>query len=151
IVSPAAAARHLLAAAELGGEVGPAVEFARLAAADAVRRAGYEDAVRLLSAALALTGPDSDRGELLCALGEAALAAGDPSRARAAYAEATELARPTRRAELLAAAALGRAGGQGGFEMDLRDPDRVAVLTEALRAQREDDSPTRAALLGRLS
>jgi tetratricopeptide (TPR) repeat protein len=151
IVSPAAAARHLLAAAELGREVGQAVEFARLAAADAVRRAGYEDAVRLLSAALALTGPDSDRGELLCALGDAALAAGDPARARAAYAEATELARRTGRAELLAAAALGRAGGQGGFEMDLRDPDRVAVLTEALRAQREDDSPTRAALLGRLS
>jgi predicted ATPase len=69
---PAAAARHLLAAAELGGETGPAVEFACLAAADAVRRAGYEDAVRLLSAALAVAGPCSDRGELLCALGEAA-------------------------------------------------------------------------------
>ena len=106
-VGPAAAARHLLAAAELGGETGPAVEFARLAAADAVRRVGYEDAVRLLSAALALAGPDSDRGELLCALGEAALAGGDP--------------------------------------------DRVTVLTEALRAQPDDDSPARAALLGRLS
>jgi tetratricopeptide (TPR) repeat protein len=150
-VGPAAAARHLLAAAELGGETEPAVEFARLAAADAVRRAGYEDAVRLLSAALALADPDRDRGELLCALGEAALAAGDPARARAAYAEATGLARRTGRAELLAAAALGLAGGQGGFEIDLRDPDRVAVLTEALRAQPDDDAPTRAALLGRLS
>ncbi len=150
-VGPAAAARHLLAAAELGGEAGRAVEFARLAAADAVRRAGYEDAVRLLSAALAFAGPGSDRGELLCALGEAALAAGDPDRARAAYAEAAELARRTSRAELLAAAALGVAGGQGGFEIDLRDPDRVAVLTEALEAQPEGDSRARAALLGRLS
>jgi AAA ATPase domain len=150
-VGPAAAARHLLAAAELGGEAGPAVEFARLAAADAVRRVGYEDAVRLLSAALAVAGPGSDRGELLCALGEAALAAGDPAGARAAYAEATELARRTGRAELLAAAALGVAGGPGGFEIDLRDPDRVAVLTEALEAQPDGDSPARAGLLGRLS
>ncbi|HEY3952158.1 MAG TPA: AAA family ATPase [Streptosporangiaceae bacterium] len=150
-IGPAAAARHLLAAAELGGEAGPAVEFALLAAADAVRRAGYEDAVRLLSAALAFAAPGSDRGEVLCALGEAALAAGDPDRARAAYAEAAELARRTSRAELLAAAALGVAGGQGGFEIDLRDPDRVAVLTEALDAQPGGDSNPRAALLGRLS
>jgi tetratricopeptide (TPR) repeat protein len=148
---PAAAARHLLAAAELGGEAEPAVELARLAAADAVRRAGYEDAVRLLSAALAVAGPGGDRGELLCALGEAALAAGDPAGARTAYAEATELARRTGRTELLAAAALGVAGGQGGFEIDLRDPGRVAVLTEALAAQPDGDSATRAALLGRLS
>jgi AAA ATPase domain len=151
IAGPAAAARHLLAAAELGGEAGQAVEFARLAAADAVRRAGYEDAVRLLSAALALAGPSGGRGELLCALAEAALAGGDPDRARAAYAEAAELARRTGQAELLAAAALGVAGGQGGFEIDLRDPDRVAVLTEALEAQQDGDSRARAALLGRLS
>ena len=148
---PAPAARHLLAAAEVGGETGPALEFARLAAADAVRRLGYEDAVQLLSAALALAGPNDGRGELLCAMGEAALATGDRERARGAYAEATELARRTGRAELLAAAALGVAGGQGGFEIDLRDPDRVTVLTEALQAQPEGDSPARAALLGRLS
>ncbi len=152
-VGPAPAARHLLAAAEVGGEAGPALEFARLAAADAVRRLGYEDAVRLLSAALALAGPGGGRGELLCALGEAALATGDRDGARAAYAEATELARRTGRAELLAAAALGAAGGQGGFEIDLRDPDRVAVLTEALQAQPEGDStcpgrPARTALAG---
>ena len=151
IATPAAAAQHLLAAAELGGQAGQAVEFARLAAADAVRRGGYEDAVRLLSAALAVAGPEAERGEPLCALGEAALAAGDPDLARAAYAQAAELARRTGQAELLAAAALGTAGGQGGFEVDLRDPDRVAVLTEALQAQPNRDSRTRAALLGRLS
>ena len=150
-VGPAAAARHLLAAAQLGGEAAPAVEFARLAAADAVRRVGYEDAVRLLSAALAFADPDNDRGEVLCALAEAALAAGDPDRARDAYAEAAELARRTGRAELLAAAALGVTGGHGGFEIDLRDPDRVPTLTEALKAQPDGDSKARAALLGRLS
>ena len=151
LAGPAAAARHLLAAAEVGGDTGPAVEFARLAAADAVRRLGYEDAARLLAAALVLAGPDAGRGDLLCALGEAALAAGDRDGARAAYAEATDLARRTGRPEVLAAAALGMAGGQGGFEVDLRDPDRVAVLTEALKAQPEGDSRARATLLGRLS
>jgi tetratricopeptide (TPR) repeat protein len=148
---PAGAARHLLAAAELGGEAGPAVEFARLAAADAMRRGGYEDAARLLAAAVAVAGPDIDRGELLCPLAEAALAAGDPDRARAVYAEAAELARRTDRPDLLAAAALGLAGGQDGFEIDLRDPDRVAILTEALEALPDGDSTARAAVLGRLS
>ena len=148
---PAAAARHLMAAAELGGEAGPAVEFAQLAAADAVRQVGYEDAVRLLSAALAVADSGGDRGELLCALGEAALAAGDPDGARASFDEAAELARRTGHAELLAAAALGMAGGRGGFEVDLRDPDRVAVLRQALSAQPDGDSQARAALLGRLS
>jgi hypothetical protein len=42
-------------------------------------------------------------------------------------------------------------GGRGGFEVDLRDPDRVAVLAEGLRAQPEGDSAARARLLGRLS
>lgn len=151
IGDPAAAARHLLAAAELGGQAGPAVELAWLAAADAVRRGGYEDAARLLSAALVVAGSGIDRGGLLCALAEAALAAGEPGRARAAYAEAAELARRTDRPELLAGAALGLAGGRGGFEIDLRDPDRVAVLTEALEALPPSDSPARAAVLGRLS
>ena len=151
IAGPAGAARHLLAAAELGGEAGPAVEFARLAAADAAQRLGYEEASRLLSAALPLAATASERAELLCALGEAALAAGDHAGARAAYARAAELARRTGRQDLVAAAALGLAGGQGGFEIDLRDPDRVSVLTEALQAQPEGDSATRAILLGRLS
>lgn len=150
-VGPAAAAGHLLAAAELGGKPGPAVEFARLAAADAARRTGYEDAVRLLDSALPHATAGSDRGELLSELGEVALAAGYQDRARQAYEEAAELARQIASPELLAAAALGVAGGRGGFEVDLLDPDRVAVLAEGLRAQPEGDSAARARLLGRLS
>jgi tetratricopeptide (TPR) repeat protein len=150
-IGPAAAARHLLAAAELGGKAAPAVAFARLAAADATRRTGYEDAVRLLDCALPLAGTGHDRGGLLTELGEAALAAGDQDRARRAYEAAAELARQIASADLLAAAALGLAGGHGGFEVDLRDPDRVAVLAEGLRAQPEGDSAARALLLGRLS
>jgi hypothetical protein len=150
-VGPAAAAWHLLAAAELGGKAGPAVEFARLAAADATRRTGYEDALRLLESALPHATAGTGRGGVLSELGEAALAAGDQARARRSYEEAAELARQAGSPELLAAAALGLAGGRGGFEVDLRDPDRVAVLAEGLRAQPEGDSAARARLLGRLS
>ena len=107
--------------------------------------------VRLLSAALAVAGPGSDRGDLLCALGEKVLAASEaPAGPRRGWSEATELARRTGRAELLAAAALGVAGGRGQFEIDLRDPDRVAMLTEALEAQPDGNLGTRAALLGQL-
>ena len=151
VIGPAPAARHLLAAAEMGGKWG--------------RRwssPGWPRPMRCVgSATRTRCGccrprwpwlvPAATGGELLCALGEAALATGDRDGARAAYAEAAEVARRTGRAELLAAAALGAAGGQGGFEIDLRDPDRVAALTEALQAQPEGDSRARAALLGRLS
>jgi tetratricopeptide (TPR) repeat protein len=151
VADPAAAARHLLAAARLGGDTAAAVEFARLAATEAVRRLGYEDAVRLLTEALAVPPEPEDRAELLCELAEAALAAGDPERARAAYTEAAAIARRTRDPELLAAAALGLSGGREGFEIDLRDPDRAAVLTEALETLPPGDSGTCAAVLARLS
>lgn len=149
----AGAARHLLAAARLGemGVAAEAVELARVAAADATRRAGHEDAVRLLAEALTVCSDGGERGGLLCELGEAALAVGDPERARAAYTEAAELARRTDRPHLLATSALGLAGGRGGFEIDLRDPERVAVLTEALDALPRDRSAQRVELLARLS
>jgi len=147
------AAWHLLAAVGLGEAAlaADAVELARSAAADATRRAGHEDAVRLLVEALAVCPGTADRGGLLCELGEAALAAGDPERARAAYTEAAEVARRAGRPDLLATAALGLAGGRGGFEIDLRDPERVVVLTEALDALPPGDSGPRVALLARLS
>jgi hypothetical protein len=92
-----------------------------------------------------------DRGELLCALGEAALAAGDRDRARSAFADAAAHARRQPRPEVLAAAALGRTGGAAGFEVDLADPDRVVLLEEALAALPSADSAQRCALSARLS
>ena len=86
--------------------------------------------MRLSSAALALAGPDGDRGELAVRAGRGGAGDRGPGRGRAVDAEAAEVARRTGRADLLAAAALGVAGGQGGFEIDLRDPDRQAVPTE---------------------
>jgi tetratricopeptide (TPR) repeat protein/nucleoside-triphosphatase THEP1 len=155
--APAEAARHLLAAAELGAPSAEAVRCAWVAAADAARRTAYEDAVSLLTSALAVIAdtatddPLQDRGALLCALGEAALAAGQPAKARDAYLEAARYARLRGQPDRLAAAALGLAGGADGFELDLLDPDRVSVLDEALRTLPDTDSPVRAALLARLS
>ena len=150
-LGPAPAARHLLAAAELGGEAGPAVEFARLAAADAVRRSATRTRCGCCRPRWPWLVPTAT-GANCCARW-----------ARRPWRPGTRTGRAPRTpkppswpagpagAELLAAAALGVAGGQGGFEIDLRDPDRVAVLTEALKAQPEGDSTARAALLGRLS
>ena len=91
------------------------------------------------------------RGVLLCALGEAALAAGDPARSRRAFTEAAAHARRHAQPELLAAAALGLTGGAAGFEVDLADPDRVAPLEEALAALPAADSGLRSAVSARLS
>jgi hypothetical protein len=157
IGDPAEGAHQLLAAARLSGdpaEAGRAAAAGAEAARVAVRHTAYEAAVRWLADSLTVLVDASgapDRGELLCALGEAALAAGDPTRARAAFAEATELARRQARPELLAAAALGRTGGVAGFEIDLADPDRVTLLEEALTALPTADSALRSATSARLS
>jgi hypothetical protein len=137
IDDPAGFAHQLLAAARLSGEPREAAAAAS-AGADAARaameRTAYEDATAWLEAALAVLpadGDEPDRGELLCDLGDAALAAGDTARSRSAYAAAASHARRHRLPALLAAAALGTTGGQAGFEVDLADPDRVALLEEA--------------------
>jgi hypothetical protein len=150
-------AHQQLAAARLSGEPDEARAAAQRCAAaarTAVERTAYEDAVGRLQDALAVLagvpgGPD--RGALLCALGEAALAAGDPAGARRAFAEAAARARHHDQPELLAAAALGLTGGAAGFEVDLGDPDRVAPLEQALTALPDADSGLRSAVAARLS
>ncbi|MBV9922098.1 MAG: AAA family ATPase, partial [Pseudonocardia sp.] len=138
IDDPAGFAHQLLAAARLSGDPDEAAAAA-VAGSDAARaamaRTAYEDAEAWLEAALAVLPPDGDkpdRGELLCDLGDAALAAGDTVGSRSAFAAAARHARRHGFPALLAAAALGTTGGQAGFEVDLSDPDRVALLEEAL-------------------
>ncbi len=92
-----------------------------------------------------------DPADLLCALGEAALAAGDPVRSRRAFERAADLARLRQRPELLATAALGRSGGAAGFEVDLTAPDRAALLEEALHALPGTDSALHSGVAARLS
>ena len=163
---PAGLAHHRLAAARLSGdraEAWAAAEATAVAARSAMARTAYEDAARRLEAALAVLGPIGDehaeppaagvpdRGELLCALGEAALAAGDRPRSRSAFAEAAEHARRHHRPELLATAAIGIAGGAAGFEVDLTDPNRASLLAEALDVLPSGDTTLRSAVAARLS
>jgi len=150
----APAAAHLMTAAQLSGDPADAVVAVRLAEAAAtvaMAAAAHEDAVRLLDRAVALVGDAPDRAGLLCQLGEAALAAGDPGRARSAFTAAGAHARRYDLHEQLAAAALGLTGGAAGFEIDLGDPDRVALLDEAVAALPDTDSPLRCAVTSRLS
>ncbi len=161
IGEPADVAHHLLAAARLSAnreEAGEAAASAAVAAQVAMERTAFEDAVAWLEAALTVLadagagpGKSLDRGDLLCALGEAALAAGDPARSRRAFVEAAGQARRVGRPELLASAALGLTGGLGGFEVDMTDPARVAVLVEALEALPASDSALRSLVSSRLS
>jgi len=139
-----------------------------LAAQAAIARVAYEDAVqwlenslevignRLTDADVSVTGDapgrgEPDRGDLLCALGEAALAMGDPARSRRAFTQAADLARLRHRPELLAMAALGLCGGAAGFEVDLTDPDRMDLLQEAFVGLPVIDSALRSAVTARLS
>ncbi|MDT7582028.1 MAG: hypothetical protein QOK35_3292, partial [Pseudonocardiales bacterium] len=99
VVEPAVVAHQQLAAARLSGEPGEARAAAQrcaTAARTAVERTAYEDAERWWEDALAVGAgvPDGpDRGVLLCDLGEAALAAGEPGPSRRAFTEAAALAR----------------------------------------------------------
>ena len=157
VADPAEVAHHQLAAARMSGnpdEARAAAERCAMAARTAVRRAAYEDAVRWLDESLVVLAdlPEGRlRGELLCALGEAALAAGDQARSRGAFTDAAAYARRHRHPDLLAAAALGLTGGAAGFEVDLSDPDRIEPLEEALAALPTVDSRLRCAVSARLS
>ena len=86
---------------------------------------------------------------MLLALGHAHDRAGRRGRARAAFAEAAELARAARDPDLLARAAL----GHGGMAVVIAaaDPTAVRLLEEALAAAPAGDPATSARLLARLS
>jgi DNA-binding CsgD family transcriptional regulator len=113
----------------------------------------WEDAAGLFERALAALDlterPDQRvRCELLLAVGEARVAAGDVAAGRAAYRQAGELGRRAGAAEVLARSGLGLglmvAGG-------IVDPIGVELLEEALAALGGADSPPRARVLARLA
>ena len=147
----AAVAHHLLAALPLG----TADEAARMlgrASAAALGACAYEEAVGHGRAALQVLEPGSPlRFGLLLGQGEALLASGDPSGARAAYTSAADLARASGDGADLARAALGFSAGLAGFEVRLWDRAQLDLLEEALAALPEGDSVVRADLMGRLS
>jgi tetratricopeptide (TPR) repeat protein len=123
-------AHHYLEAAA-GGDRDRAIEYARRAARQAVEKFAYDQAVSLLSRALAITEPDSpeDRITILQALGEAQMRAGDTVGARGSLVQAAEAARVRGDAQALGRAAL--ACGIWGLSFGV-DEQLVRLAEEAL-------------------
>jgi DNA-binding NarL/FixJ family response regulator len=145
-------AHHYVAAAP-GGQAARAVRVATLAGRRALELLAWEEAAGLFERALAALDlakrPDQrERCELLLALGEARIAAGDVPAARAAYRQAGELAR-----RIGAAEGLARAGFGLGLEFTsgIVDPIEVELLQDALVDLGGTDSPLRARVLARLA
>ena len=131
-----------------------AADLAVRAAAASLAMLAYEDAAGWYARAVELLRrrPDDTRvGDLLIRCGEARVAAGDLSGARAAFADAAGVARHHGDAELLATAALGFGAGRGGFEVPIQVPVHVQLLEEALAALGSAPSALRALVLARLS
>ncbi len=142
-------ARHLLDARPLV-DAATAARGAIDAARQAMRGLAYEDAADLLERALGgdLDPRDPVRAELRLALGDARLRAGDGAGADASFREAAAVARDLRDGDLLARAALGRAGLAVNVA-PAREGVRAA-LEEALEAA--PDAPAlRPRLLARLA
>ena len=146
-------ARHFAAAGPRAAD--RAVAYAERAAAQAHARLAYDEAVRLLVAAVGLRRRDehadpAELAQLENALAAAQADAGQWEAARASFARAAVAARSTGSAEAFARAALGHAGGtweQYGVE----DAENVALLDEALRLLPEEDSAMRAQVLARIA
>ncbi|HEY7076750.1 MAG TPA: AAA family ATPase [Solirubrobacteraceae bacterium] len=126
-----------------GGPPEKVVEHSERAARDAVARLAYEEAVRHYDHALAV----DRRGDLLAAVGEAHLRAGDVPASRECFSAAAAVAREAGDGALLARAALGRSGLS--VTVLGHDAETVALLEEALAAVSDD--ALRARLLGRLA
>jgi DNA-binding SARP family transcriptional activator/tetratricopeptide (TPR) repeat protein len=137
------------------GDPGKALEYARRAGDRAVEQLAYEEAARLYELAIRVlrTAGQTDeraRCELMLALAEARLRAGDEEEAKSTFLAAAEVARRLGDSRALARAALGY-GGLVVWAAARGDPHLVPLLAEALAALPEPDSALRARLMARLS
>jgi len=134
-----------------------AVRYLTLAGEQALAAVAYEKSVRLYEMALQALDreekpSETQRCELLLALGEARNKAGERDKAGEAFYEAADLGRKMGRAELLARAALGRGGRFLLGEIDLAaDALLVPLIEEAINALGEEDNVLRARLLALLA
>lgn len=147
-------AHHFLSAGT-PGDAYRAVVYGERAGQRALDLLAYEEGAASFERALEaldLCSEDGERRvELLLALGDARLRAGDLAAARDAFEEAARWARRRQRPDELARAALGFGAGLSGFEVRLFDTRQLDLLEEALLALGPEDSPLRAWTLARLS
>lgn len=94
---------------------------------------------------------EAERIELLLALGDAQLRAGDWQAATVTYEEVAASARRRHRPDELARAALGFGAGLSGFEVRLFDQRQLDLLREALDELGDGEPELRAWMLARLS
>lgn len=147
-------ARHFFEAVP-GGDIHKAVVYARRAAEQAMRLLAFEEAVRLYEMALHALELEEDREEatrcdILVALGEALMRAGDADVAKETLRGAADLARKLHRPEAFARAAV----GYGGRIVWLRasgDTLLVQFLEEALEMLPNRDGELRCRVLARLA
>ncbi len=146
---------YLEAAAEGTGK--QAIRYARLAAEQAVARMAFEEAGRLLGAALRVadvTGAThSVRAEMLLLLGRVQWRAGDEPAATESFRQAAQWARRAEAPALLAQAALGPGDVVLllGVAIGGADREQIHLLEEALAGLGPEDRALRARLLGRLA
>ena len=131
-----------------------AIDFALAAARRADRMLAWEEAAQHYRAALRareLAGAVDDhvRAELLLALGASEERAGLEQEARESFSVAIRTARQLADPVLLTRGVLGLAGPWSALSRS--DPERVALLDEAMETLPDDDSPLRARLLARMS
>jgi tetratricopeptide (TPR) repeat protein len=149
-------AMHYLAGAA-DGVPGKAIEYANLAAGEAIERATYEEAVRFYEQALevaewaALT-ETTTVCDLLIGLASALWKSGQVIPSRETYNRAAELARRLGDAERFGVAALRTIQDLGGFAHAMRsDQAYISLLEEALTELGDRDTGLHALLLARLS
>jgi hypothetical protein len=138
-----------------GSEFDKGVQYARRAGDRALELLAYEEAARLYETSLEALDLSSSanevlRCELLLALGEAEIRAGDSRAAKKAFLAAAGLARRLGLARELARAAAGY-GGRSMYSRAGADPLLVPLLEEGLAALPDDDVELRARLLARLA
>jgi tetratricopeptide (TPR) repeat protein len=134
-------AAHAAAGAAVG-EPARAVDWCLGAAATAMDRFAYEEALRCYGTALGVLSQrgsrtDGQRADVLIELGRAANRAGDPDRWRAACLEAASIAR-----EIGDPARLGRAAVSylGSLAQGFADPTVVRLMDEAIETVRTADT-----------
>ena len=151
-------AHHLALAAPLG-DAPTTIAYLERAGDRAAAMLAYEEAARHYGCGLQLLAADATDAELrrcnlLLRLGDAQWRAGDVGAARASFEHATAVARRLGEGELLARAALGYVTALGGFLLYARfevGATGAGLLTEALAALPDEDSPLRVILLSRLA
>jgi DNA-binding SARP family transcriptional activator len=137
------------------GDVDKTIDYTRRAGDHAVALLAYEEAVRHYQMALRAferraTKDESERGELLLALGDAQARSGDTPGSKQSFRDAADLPGAPNRPDQLARAALGY-GGRIVWEVFRDDEYLVPLLERALAALGKDDSPLRVMLLARLA